>query len=96
MPGIWYEDHQEVRVDVVAMSFRPSLKNVVGKRQAVSRDTTIPGDAEGGRGRVGLDGHRFVGIPFEAEQEGVWHHDSFSGLWGFEIEDLIVYLKANP
>ncbi|WP_183799359.1 c-type cytochrome [Rhizobium sp. BK316] len=84
-------------VDDTRTTFGPSLKGVVGRRAAIMDDYVYSAALK----KAGEDGlvwneHELAEFLARPSRKIPGTKMRFWGLWSFDIDDLIAFLKANP
>jgi cytochrome c len=84
-------------IDDTRSTFGPSLKGVVGRRAAIKDDYAYS-SALKTAGQDGLvwDEHELAEFLASPSRKIPETKMRFWGLWSFEVDDLIAFLKANP
>jgi cytochrome c len=84
-------------IDDTRSTFGPSLKGVVGRRAAIKDDYAYsPALKTAGQDGLVWSEHELAEFLASPSRKIPDTKMRFWGLWSFEIDDLIAFLKANP
>lgn len=84
-------------IDDTRSTFGPSLKGVVGRRAAIIDDYAYsPALKKAGEDGLVWNEHELAEFLASPSRKIPGTKMRFWGLWSFEIDDLIAFLKANP
>jgi cytochrome c len=84
-------------VDDARSTFGPSLKGVVGRQAGTLADYAYsPALKSAGENGLVWNEHEMAEFLASPSKKVPGTKMRFWGLWSFEIEDLIAFLKANP